>query len=283
MSTTDRIRTFDDVERVQQRNEASFDDVRNDMGCLAERTSDEVADVSKKVDSGLEDVRQTLREISARWKESDKRQKKADKRQKEANKRHDEKIAALFEQSARTDAQLALTAAQVAETSAKLKNIGIEVGSLGNTRGEFVEHLALPSIERIVRERLKADFLGGYRGGRKGMQVQIDAWATSESEDEVYVFEIKRKFSAAAVEQVFRRIGRLRALQPEYAFIAAAVISEEDERTVWDAGAHLLKFGDGAFQPCQPPEGFRPEHGRGIRPHYLRRLAGAGGRKAATH
>jgi len=291
MPATDKIRSFDDVERVQQRNEERFVSVRNEMGDLAEQIFGALAEVSSRADSSLADVRRTLREIGEHWKESDKkrqeeesgrqeeetkRREKEDKRREEASKRrekeeakrrekeskwHDEKVkkfyAMMDEGAERHDREMAAMRAQTDRVSKLL-------GDMGNTRGEFVEHLAMPSIKRIVEEQLEADFLGGFRGGSKGKQVQIDAWATSDSDNAVYVFEIKRKFRKEAIRQIFRQIERLRELLPDYAssaiypFIAVGVINEDDELKVWEAGVHLLKFGDGAFRLCEAPKGFEP-------------------------
>ncbi len=319
MAAADRIESFDDVEQVQQQNEVRFEEVRGAIDELAAQTSSADLEISERCDRGVEDLRQLIREDMVRLRESEKL--------------HKEQIAALFAKSDRIDAQLDRTEAVVAETaketaktsketaktskevaamskevaamskevaamSRKLKQTGIEVGNIGNSRGEFIEHLAMPSIKRIVKEQLQADFLGGFRGGSKGKQVQIDAWATSEQENAVYVFEIKRKFRDDAIRQVFAQIERLRTLLPDYAssaiypFIAAGVISEADEQKVWQAGVHLLKFGDGAFRLCEPPAGFDPEPIRGMKgharmvppyPHYLKRLSESGESSVAVH
>ncbi len=219
------------------------------------------------------------------------------KAEERAAKQAEEQRVRLNAQFARTDAIIADTKKQIAITSRKLKAVGIGVGNLGNSRGEFIEHLAMPSIKRIVKEQLRADFLGSFRGGSKSKQVQIDAWATSDQEDAVYIFEIKRKFRDDAIKQVFLQIERLRALLPDYAlsaiypFIAAGVISEADEQKVWQAGVHLLKFGDGAFRLCEPPEGFMPESTRGVKvharmapcSHYLEWLSDIDKSNAAVH
>ena len=331
MPATDRIRSFDDVERVQQRNEQRFTNVRDEIDDLAGRMFGAVAEISNRADSNLEDVRQTLREISEHWKESekkrqeeaDRRQKEADRRQKEEDRRQkaaDKRQKAAEKRQKETERQQKETERQheamikksyalmdkgserhdreMAAISKQNDRIAKMLGDMGNTRGEFVEHMALPSIKRIVEEELKADFLGGFRGGTKGRQVQIDAWATSDLDNAVYVFEIKHKFREEAIGQIFRQIERLRELLPDYAssaiypFIAVGVISEDDELKVWDAGVHLLKFGDGAFRLCEAPTGFKPAHSRGMKGHarmvppypdYLSRRSSFAGRRASTH
>ncbi|MDE0308321.1 MAG: hypothetical protein OXI60_00610 [Acidiferrobacterales bacterium] len=266
MPPVDKIRSFDDAERAQEINEYRFADIYKILREVAESRKETEAEF-RKTDAQIRKTEAQIRETNA--------------------------------QSRKTDAQIRKTEAQLEKTDAKLREIGIQLGNFGNTRGEFVEHLAMPSIERIVKEQLKADFLGGLTGSYNGVRVQIDAWAKSDQDKAAFVFEIKHKFSDEALSQVFRQIGNVRVMFPElaltpiYPFIAVGIINSDDEEKVWQAGVQLLRFGADTFRLCQPPEGFKPIHTHGMNghgrfvpapyPHYLRELTGGSGPQATVH
>ncbi len=152
-----------------------------------------------------------------------------------------------------------------------------EMGNLGNSIGAFVEDLSIPSLRRIITSLHDVDFVAPFvffdaDTGRR----ELDAFAVTRPDAgagmprEAFVFEIKRKFSNKDIEQIRNNIFALRKAMsqfrkcPIYAYLLAASISEAQKRKVWDAGIHLVTYGDKLFDLPVPPANFEFDYEIGI-------------------
>ena len=79
------------------------------------------------------------------------------------------------------------------ETNQKIRELGQQIGGLGNKFGSFTEGLALPSMEKILRQRFGVDTVGpSVRVSRNGKHLEIDVLAYANGEiNTAYAVEVK--------------------------------------------------------------------------------------------
>ncbi len=105
---------------------------------------------------------------------------------------------------------------------------------------------------------------------------ELDAFAVTEPQPgsgaplEAFVFETKRKFSETDIEQIKNNITALRKVMPQfrecpiYAHLLASSIWEKQKQRVWNAGIHLVTYGDQLFDLPAPPSTFEFDYEIGI-------------------
>jgi len=158
-------------------------------------------------------------------------------------------LRALAEQSERTDR--------------KLEEVGRQLGGLGNRLGEFVEGVVRPGLVRLFRDR-GIDVrrtLRDVAGDKNGIALQIDLLVVNDA-DAVAV-EVKSKLTDRDVDDHLERIGRFKALFPEFASkrllgaIAAMVVPDDAVRYAERCGLYVIgqRGDDAAFLNS---EGFEP-------------------------
>ena len=99
-------------------------------------------------ETSFEDIRALFAETAFRFQETDRRFQETDRRFQETDR--------LIEKLSR-------------ETNQKIRELGQQIGGLGNKFGSFTEGLALPSMEKILRQRFGVDTVGpSVRVSRNG-------------------------------------------------------------------------------------------------------------------
>ncbi len=163
------------------------------------------------------------------------------------------------------------------EMDAGFAELKREMGNLGNSIGAFVEDFSVPSLRRIITSLHDVDFIAPFVffDANTG-QRELDAFAVTRTEAgaavplEAFVFEIKRKFNEPDLEQLRNNITALRKAMPQfrecpiYAYLLAASIREAQKQKVWDAGIHLVTFGDRLFDLPVPPANFEFDYEIGM-------------------
>jgi hypothetical protein len=183
-----------------------------------------------------------------------------------------EDIKQLFrETDRRLDARIAETdrrlaeqmAASRAETDRRLKELGVQIGGLGNRLGEFVECVVRPGLVRLFRER-GVDVRETHRdleAERHGKKAQVDLLVVNDSE--VVVVEVKSKLSQRDVEEHLERLDLFKELFPRYAdarvlgAMAAMVIPEKQATFAEAAGLFVVGQQSDAAVLLNSP-GFEP-------------------------
>ena len=150
-----------------------------------------------------------------------------------------------------------------AEFDRRLKEIGRQIGGLGNRLGEFVEGVVRPGLVRLFRER-GIDVrrtLRDVSGDKNGIALQIDLLVVNDT-DAVAV-EVKSKLTDRDVDDHLERIGKFKILFPEFASkrllgaIAAMVVPDDAVRYAERCGLFIIgqRGDDAAFLNS---EGFEP-------------------------
>ena len=115
-----------------------------------------------------DDVWQLLAELTAAQKETERRQQE-------------------------TDRQIKETGQQIKETDRQLKELGKQIGGLGSKFGSFTEGLALPSMEKILRQRFGMEVVSpSVRASKEGKHIEIDVLAYANGNlNTAYIVEVK--------------------------------------------------------------------------------------------
>nr|VFJ54515.1 MAG: Protein of unknown function (DUF3782) [Candidatus Kentron sp. FW] len=157
-----------------------------------------------------------------------------------------EQVLSLFRE---TDRQIQEIAEQMKEntlefreTDRRLKELeritreqGKQIGGLGDKFGYFTEGLALPSMERILKEEFHMSAIAPRLRIRKNgeeMEIDVLAWANDDVNLAILV-EVKSRVQRGAIGQLQRLMGHFREFFPEHREKAAmGILAGVD----WDRG-----------------------------------------------
>ncbi len=162
-------------------------------------------------------------------------------------------VAALVRSQQETDIKLRQTQE---ETNRQLRELGKQIGGLGNKFGSFTEGLALPSVQRLLFERFGVEDFMPRRRKRVGSEtIELDALGlVNGTRNEAYIVEIKSHLRSESVQQMTTILQKFRTIFPEYAsmklfgIIAAADASAEALKEAQEAGFYALTFEDDLMQ-----------------------------------
>lgn len=188
-------------------------------------------------------MEQSIAEIWGMFQETDRRYKELAEQFKETDKRLDRRSK---------------------ETDRQLKELGKQIGGIGNKFGGFTEGMALPSMQKILTEKFKMEFVGPrIRIRKNGESIELDVLAYANSGiDEVYVVEVKSHLREDHLQSMLKKLQRFLHFFPEhknkalYGIIAAVDIPDEVKQRVLDAGIYLALIKDDTFS-LNVPKGFK--------------------------
>jgi hypothetical protein len=149
------------------------------------------------------------------------------------------------------------------EFDGRLKELGRQIGGLGNRLDDFVEGVVRPGLVRLFRERgLEVhQTLRDLEAKRGGEAAQIDLLVVNE--DHAVVVEVKSKLETGDVDEHVERIGKFKRLFPEYretrllGAVAAVVVPDDAARhaenrglfVVGQAGEDAVLLNSAGFEP----------------------------------
>ncbi|MGA1263851.1 MAG: DUF3782 domain-containing protein [Prochlorothrix sp.] len=150
------------------------------------------------------------------------------------------------------------------EIDQQLKELGRQIGGLGAKFGSFTEGLALPSMERILRERFGMECVGPrVRRRKNGQEIEIDVLAYANSDRQaVYVVEVKSHPREEAIDQMKRLLQRFQEFFPEhqdkelYGILAAVSLPEGLRQQILAEGLYVAQIDDEVFA-LDVPEDFQ--------------------------
>ena len=208
-------------------------------------------------EKAIKEIWAIFQEIAERFKETDKRFKETDRRLDERFKETDRRLDERFKETDRRFDE------RLKKTDRQLKELGKQIGGLGNKFGGFTEGMAFPSMKRILRERFKMENIAPTVEARKnGESIELDVLAYSnEDMKEVYVVEVKSRLKEEHIQEMIKALKRFPHFFPEhkdkalYGILAAVDVSDQMKKRVLDAGLYLAVIRDDTF--ClDVPEGF---------------------------
>jgi len=112
------------------------------------------------------------------------------------------------------------------ETDRQLKELGKQIGGLGDKFGSFTEGLALPSMVKILSEKFGMEVISpSVRVSKQGEHMEIDVLAYANSEvNEAYVVEVKSHAREESIVQLRNILERFRRFFPEHKAIPSPKI-----------------------------------------------------------
>jgi hypothetical protein len=185
-----------------------------------------------------DDVWQLLAELTAAQKETDLRQKETDRQIKELGK----------------------------QTDRQLKELGKQIGGLGSKFGSFTEGLALPSMEKILRQRFGMEVVSpSVRASKEGKHMEIDVLAYANGNlNTAYVVEVKSHAREDSITQLKSILQRFRTFFPEhkdkqlYGILASVDMSPELRQKTLQEGFYVARIHDQVFE-LDTPDNFQPQ------------------------
>ncbi len=150
--------------------------------------------------------------------------------------------------------------------TATVDRVSRQIGQLGNKFGRFAEGMAMPSLEKILRERFGAEFTANNAVFRKGgRELELDALAyCNGARNAVVIGEIKTHLDDDAVDQLLEHLRLFPEFAPEhrgkelYGIIAAVHVDKQAARRAVKAGLYVVQAGDDMMK-LSVPAGFRPK------------------------
>ena len=164
-----------------------------------------------------------------------------------------------------TTSQSELTAAQK-ETDRQLKELGKQIGGLGAKFGSFTEGLALPSMEKILRQRFGMEIISpSVRASKEGKHIEIDVLAYANGElNTAYIVEVKSHAREESITQLKSILQRFRTFFPEhkdkqlYGILSAVDMSPELRQKTLQEGFYVARIHDQVFE-LDTPENFHAQ------------------------
>jgi len=165
-----------------------------------------------------------------------------------------------------TDLQLKEVSQAQKKTDRQLKELGKQIGGLGLKFGSFTEGLALPSMEKILRQRFGMEVVSpSVRVSKDGKHVEIDVLAYTNGElNTAYIVEVKSHAREESITQLKNILQRFRAFFPEhkdkqlYGILAAVDMSPDLREKTLQEGFYVARIHDQVFE-LDIPENFQPQ------------------------
>ena len=156
-------------------------------------------------------------------------------------------------------------AQQQKKTDRQLKELGKQIGGLGAKFGSFTEGLALPSMEKILRQRFGMKVVSpSVRASEDGKHIEIDVLAyTNGNLNTAYIVEVKSHAKEESITQLKSILQGFRTFFPEhkdkqlYGILAAVDMSPELREKTLQEGFYVARIHDQVFE-LDSPENFQP-------------------------
>jgi hypothetical protein len=164
-----------------------------------------------------------------------------------------------------TDLQLKEVSQAQKATDRQLKELGKQIGGLGSKFGSFTEGLALPSMEKILRQRFGMKVVSpSVRASENGKHMEIDVLAyTNGNLNTAYIVEVKSHAREESITQLKSILQRFRSFFPEhrdkqlYGILAAVDMSPELREKTLQEGFYVARIDNEVFE-LDTPESFQP-------------------------
>ncbi|MCX6146892.1 MAG: DUF3782 domain-containing protein [Candidatus Kapabacteria bacterium] len=152
------------------------------------------------------------------------------------------------------------------KTDKQIKELGIQIGGLGNRFGQFTEDLFYNSLSKIMKEKFGVQFFEPNRSREKGdASIEIDAMGiVNGSINAVYLTEIKSKYNKKAIEQLTVIIKKFDSFYPElsdkkkFGIIAVPHLNENQANEILKAGFYPATLKNDLVV-IDTPKNFKPK------------------------
>ena len=199
-------------------------------------------------------VQPTFDDILRLFQETDRQFKETDRRMQETDRQMQE-----------TDRQMQETDRRMQETDRQIKELGKQIGGLGAKFGSFTEGLALPAMEKILRDRFGMEVISpSVRVSKAGQHMELDVLAYANGPvNAAYIVEVKSHAREESIAQLKTLLHRFRDFFPEhrdkrlYGILAAVDLSASLREKALQEGLYVAHIHDEVFT-LDTPEDFQP-------------------------
>ena len=148
------------------------------------------------------------------------------------------------------------TELQMRETDRILREVGKQIGGLGDKFGSFTEGMAFPAMKKLLQERFHMSTIAlRTLSRRNGRSLELDVLAYSNTDrNEVYVVEVKSHLREDGLRQFLKILNDFPEFFPVhrdkelYGILAAIDIPEDLRRRVLAQGIYLAQISGDAFE-----------------------------------
>jgi hypothetical protein len=140
--------------------------------------------------------------------------------------------------------------------STEFKELGKQIGGLGEKFGSFTEGLALPSMETILGQQFGMEVISpSVRVSKGGQHMEIDVLAYANGElNTAYIVEVKSHAREDSITQLKSILQRFRNFFPEhknkrlYGILASVDLSNELREKILQEGLYVARIHDQVFE-----------------------------------
>ncbi len=149
------------------------------------------------------------------------------------------------------------------DTDRQIKELGKQIGGLGNKFGSFTEGLSVRSIKEILRDRFGINHLiaSNIKITIDGFTEEYDILGYSDKATaKGIIVEVKSQLRPEDISQMKRKMNRIFQMLPDEkdrafeGMIACVSGSDELKRQVLKNGWHLAHIGEDLFELENPPD-----------------------------
>jgi hypothetical protein len=195
----------------------------------------------------FDDILRLFQETDRQFKETDRRMQETDRQMQE------------------TDRQMQETDRRMQETDRQIKELGKQIGGLGAKFGSFTEGLALPAMEKILRDRFGMEVISpSVRVSKAGQHMELDVLAYANGPvNAAYIVEVKSHAREESIAQLKTLLNRFRDFFPEhrdkqlYGILATVDLSASLREKALQEGLYVAHIHDEVFT-LDIPENFQP-------------------------
>ena len=255
-------------------NAPTFDEIRSlfrETGLQLQELTRKFAETDRKfmetdrkfaeTDRKFMETDRKFEEVAFRFKETDRKFADTDRKFEEVARN----FAETDRKFAETDRKFIETDRRFRATERAIKELGQQIGGLGNKFGSFTEGLALPSMQKILRQRFNVDTVSpSVRTTRNGKHLELDVLAYANGEvNAAYIVEVKSHVRRTDIEQLLRILREFPNWFPEhankglYGILAGVDIHESLIPEILGQGLYLAYIHNDLFD-LQIPDDFQP-------------------------
>jgi hypothetical protein len=176
-------------------------------------------------------------------------------------------VASLAVSQAETDRQIKELRASQQDTDRQVKQTNKQLGELGNRWGNYTEGLIYPSVEKVLLEKFRLDFVNlRAKSLRKGHNLEVDILGYANSTlNTAFVVEVKSRATDDDLEQLLNTLEEFPQAFPQhadkqvYGMLAAVDIPLNVRQRAVKLGVYVMRASADSFK-LDAPAKFTPKN-----------------------
>jgi len=182
------------------------------------------------------------------------------------NEQVERSIQEIWDMFRETERKFQATDKAFIETDPCSESLHKVMRDLENKFGGFFDGMVFPSLEKILFEKFKMEYISHRSWKRKNgefIELEVFAYANKKKKEAIIV-EIKSRMQEEHVDEMLHTLNRFSHFFPEhkdkalYGIIAAEEVTEHIKQKVYKSGLYLAMIRDYTFI-IDVPEKFKPK------------------------